>query len=228
MAAVHDGTGDGRTGAHSSLFSDASLVSHRTLHSVASTSVARVGASPSSVARVCPPGSVLCCACCGLTRVDGGRALCGSCLLKGLLGGDTRNSCLEHGHEVAGGNKAKESAYSVWGLAPPRRSFSSCGQTGIGSSRGVYKNCMLRRGRVAQAQPGVGQGWWIWRMGAKWWWEFRLTLNVTLCRLDRGSRSGKDGDGNPYFAPLPRGFGFSLVLCRLWVCSTLWRRLVAG
>ena len=32
-----------------------------------------------------------------------------------------------------------------------------------------------------------------------------MTLNVTLGRLDQGSRSGKGGDGNLYFAPLTSG-----------------------
>ena len=36
------------------------------------------------------------------------------------------------------------------------------------------------------------------------------------------------GDGNPYFALLPLGSGFFLVLCRVWVSGTLWRRLQVG
>ena len=140
LAAVHSGTGDDRTGAHSSLFSVASLVSHRTLHSVSSTSVARVGAYPSSVARVRASGSLLCCACCGLARVAGGRTLCGSCLLEGRVEGDIHNSCLEHGHEVVGETKPKSTRTlsGVW--ATTRRFDASWGRTGIRSSSPVRRS----------------------------------------------------------------------------------------
>ena len=77
------------------------------LHSKSLTYVPRVCASPSPVARVRASASSLCCACCGVASVGGGRTLCGSCLLVALGTGDTHNSCLEHGHDVLGGTKTQ-------------------------------------------------------------------------------------------------------------------------
>ena len=65
--------------------------------------VPRVCASPSSVACVRASASSLCCACCGVASVGGGRRLCGLCLLLALGGGNT-HSCSGHGHDVLGVN----------------------------------------------------------------------------------------------------------------------------
>ena len=103
----------GELGRDRSLSRVASPVSHRTLHSKPLTSVPSVGASPSLVACVRASASSLCCACCGVASVGGGRRLCGLCLLLALGGGHTHNSCLGHGHDVLGGTKTQKYAYSV-------------------------------------------------------------------------------------------------------------------
>ena len=53
-------------------------------------------------------------------------------------------------------------------------------------------------------------------------------LNGTLGRLDRGFSSGNGGDGNLYFGPLPRGFGFFLVLSKATGLGGCWRPLLHG
>ena len=97
----------GELGRSRSVFRVASPVSHCTLHSKPLTSVPRVCASPSPVACVRASASSLCCACCGVASVGGGRRLWGLCLLLALGGGNTHNSCLGHGHDVLGRAKTQ-------------------------------------------------------------------------------------------------------------------------
>ena len=82
-------------------------MSHCTLHSKPLTSDPSVCASPSLVACVRASAPSLCCACCGVASVGGGRRLCGLCLLLALGGGHTHDSCLGHGHDVLGGTKTQ-------------------------------------------------------------------------------------------------------------------------
>ena len=58
---------------------------------------------------------------------------------------------------------------------------------------GRQKGCMSRRGRVALAQPGAGQGWLNWGRGVRWRSESHVSLNGPLCHLDLGLHLGNMG-----------------------------------
>ena len=53
------------------------------------------------------------------------------------------------------------------GLGDPSIVLHQLGTNGCRIIEGRQKTCTLRRGRVAPAHPGVGQGWWSWGKGAK-------------------------------------------------------------
>ena len=155
----------GELGRSRSAFRVASPVSHCTLHPKSLTSVPRVCASPSPLARVRASASSLCCACCGVASVGGGRTLCGSCLLVALGGVDTHNSCLVHGHDVLGEQRHRVRVLGL-GFGDPSKVLCQLRTKWHWVIEGSQK-CMSRRGRVALALTGVGQGWWNWSKGAK-------------------------------------------------------------
>ena len=74
---------------------------------------------------------------------------------------------LGHGHEVPGGDKVAGVRVLGLGLGDPSKVLFQLWTNWHWVIEESQKKCMLRRGRVALAQPGVGQGWWFWGKGAK-------------------------------------------------------------